>query len=348
MKRGGVMPVVTRSLLLLLLALQAGAGAARLQGQEAGEYGAYLRISGNVGSSVSEVAQEIEGAVAEAGWNRLASFDVAVDPEACGYSARVIVADWPEHTRAALSQGVHGAFAAPIRVAVFEDEEGVHVVAANPQSLNRTIVAEEGMDQEWRRLAHGIRTTVAAGIGQRASQVQYGQFREKGRIGKTMGIMAGGPFREKIETVVSLPAAENPVDDVRARLYEGLRGIAPGAEWGIRPVYAFSAPEHNVAVIGVTGSEMEARAFGIVGHGSSKRREDMSCPGLDHAPAFPVELVIFQDGDLTKVTLIDEMFRMKMYFEDAGKMKFARNMRMPGSIEDEIRTLVREALNQRP
>jgi hypothetical protein len=32
-----------------------------------------------------------------------------------------------------------------------------------------------------------------------------------------------------------------------------------------------------------------------------------------------------------------------MYFEDAGTMKFASNMQMPGSIEDEIRDLVEEA-----
>jgi hypothetical protein len=71
----------------------------------------------------------------------------------------------------------------------------------------------------------------------------------------------------------------------------------------------------------------------------------MSCPGMDHAPAFPIELVVYLDGDVTKVALMDEMYRMKMYFEDAGKMKFARNMRMPGSIEDEIRSLVRGILN---
>ncbi len=38
------------------------------------------------------------------------------------------------------------------------------------------------------------------------------------------------------------------------------------------------------------------------------------------------------------------MFRMKMFFEDAGKMKFARNMGMPGSIEDEIKDMIRAAL----
>ncbi|MFC1661992.1 hypothetical protein ACFL3S_11180 [Gemmatimonadota bacterium] len=336
------LPTFLLSLLLPVL------GGQRLHGQESGEYGVFLRVTGNTGATVSEVGQGIEETVQEAGWNLLASFEVSVDPEACDFSARVFVVDWPEHTRAALSQGFHGAFGAPLRIAVFEDEEGVHVATTNPQSLNRTIVAEQGMEEEWRQLTHVLRTTLASGLGQRASQVQYGQFRTKGRIDRTMGVMAGGPFKEKIETVASLPFTENPVDEVMAEIYRGLQERAPGAEWGIRPVYSFAIPEQDVAVIGVTGNEMEARAFGIVGSGSNKRREGMSCPGLDHAPAFPVELVIYRDGDLTKVTVVDEMYRMKMYFEDAGKMKFARNMRMPGSIEDEIRTLVREALNQSP
>jgi hypothetical protein len=38
-----------------------------------------------------------------------------------------------------------------------------------------------------------------------------------------------------------------------------------------------------------------------------------------------------------QVQAVDEMYRMKMFFEDAGKMAFAKNMGMPGSIEDELR-----------
>jgi hypothetical protein len=38
------------------------------------------------------------------------------------------------------------------------------------------------------------------------------------------------------------------------------------------------------------------------------------------------------------------MFRMKMYFENAGRMAFARNMGMPGSIEDELKDKIRAVL----
>ena len=55
-------------------------------------------------------------------------------------------------------------------------------------------------------------------------------------------------------------------------------------------------------------------------------------------------MLLTRDGDVVTVLMVDSMFRMKMYFEDAGKMKFAANMRMPGSIEHEVRDKVEETL----
>ena len=89
---------------------------------------------------------------------------------------------------------------------------------------------------------------------------------------------------------------------------------------------------------------MEARSFSIVGRGSDKSRSDFACPGLDHAAAYPIEIVFSQEADSVRVLGVDAMFRMKRFFEDAGKLKFARNMGMPGSIEDEIRELLQAAL----
>ena len=89
---------------------------------------------------------------------------------------------------------------------------------------------------------------------------------------------------------------------------------------------------------------MEAEAFRIVGKGKSDHREDLACPGIDHAAAFPVEVVLVGGENGVDVQLVGEMFRMKMFFEDAGKMAFARNMGMPGSIEDEIKDRIRAVL----
>jgi hypothetical protein len=41
------------------------------------------------------------------------------------------------------------------------------------------------------------------------------------------------------------------------------------------------------------------------------------------------------------------MFRMKMYFEDAGKWAFMKNVRMPGSIQDELGEQVKTGLGMK-
>jgi hypothetical protein len=41
------------------------------------------------------------------------------------------------------------------------------------------------------------------------------------------------------------------------------------------------------------------------------------------------------------------MYRMKMYFEDAGKIAFAKNMGMPGSIERSIKDIILNACKQK-
>lgn len=313
------------------------------QGIQAQNHGVFMRVADPAGGTVAEVSARVEAAVETAGWSLLAAYDAGVEADACTYQARVIVVDWPEHTQVVLSQGAHGAYAAPLRISVFEDELGVHVAAVNPRSMHRTIVAEEGMDEEWGRLADTFRQTLAEAMGETVVEGEFGQKRKKGRIGRTMGIMAGGPFLEKLNHVKTVDAPEGGVAAVAESLFETLSAGAPGSEWGIRPVFVMN-PDPGVAVLGLTGERMEARSYSIVGKGSDKSRSDYACPGLDHAAAYPIEVVLTLEGESIDIHMVDEMFRMKMFFEDAGKMKFARNMGMPGSIEDEVKSLIRAAL----
>lgn len=49
-------------------------------------------------------------------------------------------------------------------------------------------------------------------------------------------------------------------------------------------------------------------------------------------------------GDDAVVRMVNTMYRTKMYFEDAGKMKSMMNRRIPGSIQDEIQDWIKAAL----
>ncbi len=332
--------VPTRWLLSLILIVLLSGASSTLSAQD---FRVFMKIADPAEGTVAEVSASLEAAIDGAGWTILSTHDAGIGADQCSFGAQVFVVDWPEYTQIALSQGIHGAFAAPLRISVFEDELGVHVAAVNPQSLNRTIVAEEGMEEEWARLAGTLRETLAAGMGEAPVQEEFGQKRDKGRIGRTMGIMAGGPFIGKIKDVATVPLEDGSVLDVAQNLFDALQAMEPGKDWGMRPVYLMPVSD-GVVVMGFTGAEMESRSFSIVGRGGDKSRSDMACPGLDHSAAYPVGVVLAQVEDQVEITVVDEMYRMKMFFENAGKMKFARNMTMPGSIEDELKDLIRSAL----
>jgi hypothetical protein len=188
----------------------------------------------------------------------------------------------------------------------------------------------------------GFQALARVPVGSPAGE-DYGQRREKGYIGKTMGVMAGGPFGEKVAdlSVVAGEDWKGVAERVRASLEK------KGPKWGLHLAYILEIPEAQTVVLGATGTPMDSQSFSIVGAGDDASREGEKCPGIAHAGAYPIEVVVALDAGAVHVRLVDSMYRMKMYFEDAGKWAFMKNMGMPGSIADEISAQVRPALAAR-
>ena len=326
---------VRRALALLATAFCLAPAVAPAQGAQR----TYVVIADSLPMTVPAASAAIAGALGKQGWTMLADHAVGTDQALCTYAAHVIVAQHPARTTALLALGAQAAFAVPVRLAVFEDERGVHVSMVNPLSVERTIAAESGLEASGRALVEEMTgVAVAATHGRRANR-PYGQSRDRGLIGKTMGVMAGGAFTKQVGTITTAtggtPAEVRRVaDDIWRRLQLPARG-----KWQLHGIYRLELGD-GMVVLGVSGAAMETKAFSIVGAGDDDSRSKFKCPGIAYAAAFPVELVIRRDGGLVRVEAIDAMFRMKMYFEDAGQMKFARNMMMPGSIADELNGIV--------
>jgi uncharacterized protein (DUF302 family) len=302
------------------------------------EYGTFLRLVDAPAGSYDQMVAAVPGALQRAGWQLVASHDVGSG--GCAHKAKTFVVNAPAFTAEVLKHGPRAAFALPLRLSVYEDDIGVHLAAVNPQSLARTIVGET-FDAPSTEVVTQLRAMTATGFPGKAVAVPYGQMRTQGLIDKTMGVVAGGPFPGKVEEGRSVKSgAATTVADIAAKLMAA--GAKPTKRWGLRSDYRLDLGP-NAALVGFTGGPMESKSYAIVGPGLDESRAKYACPGLDHAAAYPIELLVVQEGSDVKVLLIDEMFRMKMYFEDAGKMKFAANMAMPGSIEDELRDLIEEA-----
>lgn len=330
-----------RALRALLPALLVAVIPYTATGAQRGPHGVYLSYSDSATGSLDAIAADLQASFIRAGWETLALYTAGVDRDACAFGARVLVVHSPSYARAVLARGPRAAYAVPVRLAVYQDEQGSHIVMANPRSLNRTMIAEESFAGASEALVQGVGRIVADARRGSGTVREYGQVRDRGLIGRTMGVMAGGPFTEKITEVFSVPGdSAAVVRRVARQVLDRLKELGGSGSWQIRKIYELDLAERGAVVLGVSGLAAEARAFSIVGAGADEQAKSFRCPGLSHAPAFPIEVVIMSEAGRVRVTIVNQMYRMKMYFEDAGKMKFAANMRMPGSIEDEIRRLV--------
>ena len=313
-----------RSLAILaLVALLAPAGL--VAGVEKTQ-GVYVTLLSSLKTDVAGTAAKAEVSLKAAGFEILGSFENGV-PSGCGEKARTIVFASPAWTSEVLAGGGDKAFGLPMRLAVFSDASGVGVAVVNPVSLLRTFYGSDVKDAAALKAVEAVAAALAP-LGT-VSPKQAGQLRDSGAIGG----MGGGAFPDKIVTI--LAPGKAPAD-----VAEAIKaGVADAAGW--RSVYSYKASD-DVFVVGLTNAKTEGRAFGIAGE--KRATEANPFPGLDHAAAFPIEVVVTKKGAGSSVTLLKEMWRMKLYFEDAGNWAFMKNMQMPGDIQNEIEAAVRKAV----
>ncbi len=302
-------------------------------------YSIFEMAQADLAESVPQAAERIAARAVAAGFSVLSQHQAGV-PGTCAFDAHVISLVQPEFVSSLFGVRSDTApFAAVDRIVVFSDENGTHVSYVNPAAVARTVMLDDS-GATASALEH--RSALASLIGA-ATLVGYGPERERGLIGKTMGVMAGGPFDEKIQTHGTVP--DGHWRAVAGALEASLQ--TAGEDWGLRAIYRLDLEAHEVAVLGVSGVGMEAKSFDIVGAGSNGARDGLSCPGLAHAAAYPLEVVVRQVGSSVEIQFVDAMYRMKLYFEDAGKWAFMKNMTMPGSIADELKGFIQAALMAR-
>lgn len=296
----------------------------------AGEYGVYVKVIEKAKGSFDEVSGRVDSALKNAGWEILATYASGV-PEGCTFRSRVVVISSPAYAKSILSHGVKAAFALPLRAGVYEDETGINVAVLNPASINRTMIHDTKLDDLSLSAINSIVDSLSKDVSGSVVKKQTGEVRKKGRVGG----MGGGDFLDKIEEVY---AAQDDSDATFKRVSENVkRGILENKKnWKL--LYTLDLSAQGALIFGVTEAKMEGRAFRIAGE---KRSSDSyKFPGIDHNAAFPIEVIVYKDGGKAKVAILDGMYRMKVYFEDAGKWAFMKNMGMPGQIQEEIVEMV--------
>jgi len=296
------------------------------QTHAADQFGTFVKVIEKAAGGFDEVSLQVEKALESTGWSILGVYDSGV-PEGCNFRSRVVVFSSPDYAASVMKYGVTAAFGLPIRAGIFEDESGIHIAIVNPSSINRTIIGDGKADELSANAVSRIVAAISDKVNGHVVKKQIGQLRTKGRVGG----MGGGDFIHKIDSIYETADVS---DESFERLVASVRKGIEGNSIGWKLVYAYDLRDYGAFILGTTGPSMEGRAFTIAGEkrASSSRK----CPGLDHGAAFPIEVIVYRDTGKIKVVTLDEMYRMKLYFEDAGMWAFMKNMRMPGRIENNI------------
>ncbi|GBD99994.1 hypothetical protein BMS3Abin07_02041 [bacterium BMS3Abin07] len=289
------------------------------------KYGTYVKVAENIQGTFDNTVKSSEEALTKNGWQILASYSSSV-PEACTFRAHNIVIYSPEYARQIMSHGPRSSFAAVLRVGIYEDGKGINIAFTNPASLNRTVLGDKVETELSVNTMNKISEILSSAVKGTVVNMQIGEIREKGRVGG----MGGGDFNDMIEEIYKKEDSGDLFSEIAEKVKAGIESNKKN--WKL--IYTLDLPGSDTIIYGVNKAETEARAYTIAGE--KRESKNYRCPGIDHVPAFPIEVVVYREKGMVKVVTLDEMYRMKLYFEDAGMWAFMKNMAMPGAIQREI------------
>lgn len=338
----------------------------------ASEHGIYLQTISNIKGDINKVGTDLKNKLDAAGYNILSYDDIAVPDiirqkkeEQCGFKAKLILANLNEYTKFLTGKGAKYLVASFIRVGLYENENGIQVVIGDLETINRIVfndLWENDKQNEYNQVVSKTKEykknlikaihSISGGTKVEKAMEPIRDDDDIRESSKDMFMMVGPltffndedqfPLiysRKNDEGVKGIEKLKNEIknnlknfkptkDDVEYRYV-----VSPEVlKWEI--IGEVYSSDSSALVLGITRPQTEGLSFHIAG--SSRESDDNSCPGIDHVCAYPIEVLIIQKEGQLQVYTPREMFRMDMYFWDAGKMAFMNHMSMPGILDESI------------
>lgn len=262
--------------------------------------------------------------------------------------ARVYILTSPTYQEAAKSMPANTISAQIQRIGVYEYGKGkqVQINMANP--VAHAMVFYAGT-KEYPQLVTAAKTLaqeirdIAAKVPGTPTSVQLEPVRSEKALN---GFNGDGPakmmakFRNWNESQ-NLVFDEKPENFAAAvaRVETALRnskdkGVDDSSGWRLVAKVPVS---DNAVYFGITNDYTENKAIRINSDFRSEgKTDDAPFPGVDHAPALPLEVLVVNDGKKTEVLQYGQMWRMQLYFWDSGYLAFAKNTLIPNAIFSSI------------
>ncbi len=340
----------------------------------ASDFGIYEKVIENSATSPERIAEQLATNFTASKFTFLNKIEmktpniVREDTEKhSDFKAFLVLATCPAFDSLLINFGNRYAANWILRVGVYQDQNGTHVIIANPETITR-IICNDLPDEDYKTLvAHSCKVTenlrkvILSAVEGNEVTVQMPPVRDEERLRKAKKdmMMMVGPmtfFKDEGQFLIPKEVAigENPAEtfnQMLAEVEQNIQNFRPDESdkdyhWCENPdenllwrvVCKIKSPDRNAAILGITRGRTEALSFHI--GGMTRDSEANQVPGIDHVAAYPIEVVVFEEDGKIKVGSPREMFRMDMFFWDAGKIAFMKYMNMPKMLDKSIQKAV--------
>ncbi len=225
-------------------------------------------------------------------------------------SATVIILSDPSYYKVVNDVDKNAFFGIPLRVGVLTSKGTTYVSFVNPQYVMAAFSKKDAMQSAAQKEFNKLLETLKKTEGLKAAPKAYG-------YSSTRDILASWNMMGKsLYTLITI----KKFDSNKAAVAALDKALGAGKN-GWKKIYEVDLSK--AIVIGVAKPSVEKTSFDI--------------GGINHLTAFPIELVV-KDG---KVIALPEMYRMSLYFMDAGMGAFMAHMSMPGEIDSSLEGLLK-------
>ncbi|MEN8194151.1 MAG: hypothetical protein ABFS12_15110 [Bacteroidota bacterium] len=336
----------------------------------ASDHGIYLKTHSNISEKIAVVQDSIVSKLSAEGFSVLYSEDVKApdyvreeSSEHCGFKASLIVFKSDEFTNLITSLGNKYLVAGFLKVGIYEDQNGVNVNIADPETIVRIIfndLYENDKEDEYKKIVEKAKSfksklvkilhSVKVGEQVNTPMEPIRDDEDLAESSKDMFMMVGPMtfFNDEDQFPIIYSTETNTsAEELSNKFIKNLESYKPSEDdaeyrWTPNPevdlkwktVSKISSPDGKAVLVGLTRPRTEGVSFNIAG--SSREEDNNKCPGIDHAAAYPIEVMFIEEDGKVNVYTQREMFRMDMYFWDAGMPAFMDHMSMPGILDDSI------------
>lgn len=300
--------------------------------------------------SFDETTAALEQAIAASGLLLHGTHDVRV-PDG-KHKARVYVLTSPSYQAAAAMESPRTASAQILRVAAYTmgDAQTTYITMANPvvhamvfysqsQNYDALVSAADAAADEIRTVAKAVPgTAMNAQLEPTRTEKKYRKFNGDGPA-KMMAKFRNWEESQLTIREASAGAFDETVDSVAAALAAGtVAGPEESDGWEVITQIRLS---DDVVYFGLSNPYIEDKMVRINSRfRSDGKTEAAPYPGVDHMTALPTDVLVVNDGNLTRVVHYGQMWRMQLYFWDSGYRAFTANMGVPGAIAESIEAAI--------